>query len=196
MKKLLFAAAALCATSAFADDIYLGQPGYGGNGCPQGSASAVLSPDHKTLTVLFDQYAAEAGRTTGRTVDRKSCNLAIPVHVPNGMSMSLIKVDYRGFNALPAGGSSRLSVGYFFAGQQGPTYQKSFYGPLNSNYLASNDLIVGATSWSPCGKDTNLRINTSMMAQTNSRNDQALSTVDSADIRSGLIYHLQFRSCR
>jgi hypothetical protein len=196
MKHILLLIAALGATSALADDIRLGDPAYGGNGCPQGTASAVLSPDHKALSILFDQYSAEAGRTTGRHLDRKSCNIAIPVHVPSGYSISLFQVDYRGFNSLPSGGSSRLNVDYFFAGQRGPSYSKQFNGELNQDYLVSNKLIGESLVWSPCGADTNLRVNSSIMAETNSRNEQTIATVDSADIRSGLVYHIQWRECR
>lgn len=196
MKKAFVIIAALSAVSVMADDIRLEQPGYGGNGCPQGTASAVLSPDHKTLSILFDSYQAEAGRTTGRAIDRKSCNLAIPVHIPQGISIALITADYRGFNSLPPGGSSTLSIDYFFAGQRGPTYRKVFSGPENQNYLVSNSLMGSGVVWSPCGQDVNLRVNTSLMAQSNSSMAQTFATVDSADIKSGLIYHLQWRTCR
>jgi hypothetical protein len=196
MKKLLIVVAALCATSAFADDIRLGLPAYGGNGCPQGTASAILSPDQKTMSILFDQFSAEAGRTSGRAVDRKSCNIAIPVHVPQGYSISLFQVDYRGFNSIPQGGFSKLSVDYFFAGSRGPSYSRSFSGPQNQNYLASNTLTASSVIWSPCGVDTNLRVNANIMAQSNARNDQTFATVDSADIKAGLIYHLQWKRCR
>src|SRR3982750_1792818 len=53
-------------TFAHADDISLGQPGYGGTGCPGGSVSATLSPDAKSLSILFDQYQVEAGGDTGK----------------------------------------------------------------------------------------------------------------------------------
>src|SRR5687767_2321492 len=82
-------------------DIRLGTPAIGGSGCPQGTASAVLSPDGKTLSVLFDQFQVEAGRTTGKQIDRKTCDMGIPVHVPQGFAVSVLQVDYRGFNALP-----------------------------------------------------------------------------------------------
>jgi hypothetical protein len=196
MKKGILIALALSATPAFADDIRLGQPAYGGNGCPRGTASAVLSPDRKTLSILFDQYTAEAGRSTGRQVDRKSCNIAVPVHVPQGYSISLFQVDYRGFNSLPPGGRSRLTVDYFFAGQRGPTYQKEFRGTLRDDYMLRNTLAASSLVWSPCGADTNLRVNSSMMAQTNGQNEQTIATVDSADIKSGLVYHVQWRRCR
>jgi Domain of unknown function (DUF4360) len=177
------------------DDVQLGQPAYGGNGCPAGTASAVLSPDAKELSILFDQYVAQAGGSTGLTLDRKSCNVAIPVHVPSGWSVSILQFDYRGFNDIPAGASSRFSVSYFFAGAQGPTYAKTFAGPLSDDYLLSNVLAATAYVWSPCGADTILRTNTSMIAQTNRYQQQTMATVDSIDIKAGLVYQLQWRRC-
>jgi hypothetical protein len=196
MKRIVIGALLAAASSAFADDIRLGNPIYGGTGCPQGTASAVLSPDRKTLSVLFDGYMAEAGYTTGRSLDRKSCNLAIPVHVPQGMSVALLRMDYRGFNDLPMGTTSRLSVDYFFAGARGPNSTRTFRGPTSDNYLVSDHLSASSLVWSPCGADTNLRINSSLMVQTNSHYDQAIATVDSADIQGGIVYQIQWRTCR
>src|SRR3954468_8775829 len=102
-----FCLGVLAAAPAFADDvpggITLGQPIMGGTGCPAGSASAVLSPDGKSLSILFDQYTVQAGGTTGQQFDRKACSVAIPVHVPQGYAVSILQIDYRGFNALPVG---------------------------------------------------------------------------------------------
>lgn len=195
--KNLFVVAAipLLALTAKADRLRLGTPGYGGTGCPAGSASVVVSPDDTALSVLFDSYLAEAGRPTGRTIDRKSCNLTIPVHVPQGYSVAVFHVDYRGFNALPSGGQSRFNAEYFWAGSRGPIMSRTFYGPQNQNYILSNNLLARTLVWAPCGASVNLRINTSLLAQTNSRNEQTMSTVDSADLTSGLIYHLQWRRC-
>jgi hypothetical protein len=185
----------LVAITAKADRLRLGTPGYGGTGCPAGSASVIVSPDDTALSVLFDRYTVEAGRTTGRTLDRKSCNLTIPVHVPQGYSVAIFHVDYRGFNALPAGGSSRFNAEYFWAGSRGPTMTKNFYGPLNQNYTLTNNILARSLVWAPCGASVNLRINSSLQAQTNARNDQSQATVDSVDLKSGLIYHLQWRRC-
>ena len=70
MKKILAIAALLIGSSfagtAFADDIALGEPGYGGTGCPDGSASVTLSPDAKSLSILFDEYYVEAGGETNK----------------------------------------------------------------------------------------------------------------------------------
>ena len=180
---------------AMAQSLQLGQPSYGGNGCPGGSASAILSPDSQELSILFDQYIAEAGGTTGKRIDRKSCNLAVPVRVPQGYSVAILKVDYRGYTAVPSGGRDQFDVEYFWAGARGPKISRSFTGPRNDNYTVTDQLIATTLVWSGCGAEVNLRINSSMMAQANSRMDQTIGTVDSVDVSSGLIYHLAWRRC-
>ena len=181
---------------ASAADIRLGQPGYGGTGCPRGTASATLSPDKKSLSILFDRYYAEAGRSAGKTIDRKTCNVAIPVHVPQGFSISIFKIDYRGFVSVPRGGQAKFNVEYFFAGSRGPSFAKTFRGATEKEYLLTNKIGMGALVWTPCGKSVNLRVNSSILARTNSRRTDVLATVDSADVTAGLIYHVQWRRCR
>src|SRR5258708_1302919 len=95
------------AFSAWYDEVRLGNPEYGGSGCPAGSAAVAVSPDARALSILFDQFIAEAGGDTGRSITRKTCNLAVPVHIPQGYSVSIFQIDYRGFNSLPYGAYSR-----------------------------------------------------------------------------------------
>jgi hypothetical protein len=186
---------ALTASVAMADDVRLGSPEYGGTGCPAGSASVALSPDSKAISILFDQYVVEAGGA--KAFDRKNCNIAIPVHVPQGYSVAVMAIDYRGFVGLPSGARASLNVNYFLAGQgRGINTSKSFMGSLSSNYVKSDQLGIESIVWSGCGADTILRANTSMLVQSNQRREQAMATVDSADIEAGLIYHIQWRSCR
>jgi hypothetical protein len=182
------------ATIARADDIALGQPAYGGTGCPGGSASATLSPDAKSLSILFDQYQVEAGGDTGKSFDRKSCNIAIPVHVPQGLSISVLAIDYRGYNNVPTGGNTTFSVEYFFAGVRGPTFNKTFKGPLDDEYTIHNELTAQAMVWSACGVDVNLRTNSGIRVQTKG-GAQALATVDSEDVSAAIVYQLQWKQC-
>lgn len=198
MKVLLASLAAVgalaVAAPANADDIALGIPGYGGSGCPGGSVSATLSPDAKSLSLLFDQYEVSVGGMTGRSFDRKSCNVAIPVYVPHGYSVAVLAVDYRGYNHLPRGAQSQFNVEYFFAGGRGPTFRRSFYGELSSDYTIRNELVAESLVWSACGADVNLRTNSSMRIAT-SRNAEASASVDSEDINAAIVYHLKWRRC-
>lgn len=200
MKKALLMSLALSiltgpAFSAWQDDVRLGNPEYGGTGCPAGSASVAISPDAKSLSILFDQFVAEAGGNTGKTMDRKTCNIAVPVHVPQGYSVSIFQIDYRGFNSLPYGAYSRFNVEYFFAGTQGPGYEKQFNGRLEDEYLLRNTLVASAVVWSPCGKSVILRANTGMLVRTNNQHASSYASVDSVDVAAGLVFNLKWKRC-
>lgn len=192
---LLSVFAILSTQVALADDIRLGDPQYGGTGCPAGSAGVALSPDSKAISILFDQYVVEAGGQ--RSFDRKNCNIAIPIHVPQGLSVSILAIDYRGFVGLPRGARAQLNVDYFLAGAgRGVRSTKNFVGEQTQDYLTSDRLGLEAIVWSACGADTILRANTTLSAFSNSRRDQTMATVDSADIQAGIVYQIQWKTCR
>lgn len=176
------------------NDINLGVPGYGGNGCPANSASVTLSDDKKSLSIIFDQFIVEAGGMN-KTIERKTCNIAIPVHVPQGFSISIIDVDYRGYVSLPSQASARLTAEYFLAGSLGPRFDKTFVGKTDTDYTFNNAIGIQAQIWSPCGADTILRVNAAMLVRTNRYRDEALATVDSADFKAGMLYKLQWKRC-
>ena len=197
--KTILALTALALSAGFvsfahADDISLGEPGYGGTGCPGGSVSTTLSPDAKSLSLLFDAYSVQAGGDTGKSFDRKSCNIAIPVHVPQGLSISVLAIDYRGYNNSPSVGKSEFNVEYFFAGAKGPTFKRTFNGPKDEDYMIHNELVAQAAVWSACGADVNLRTNSSIKVTTKN-NKEALATVDSEDVSAAIIYQFQWKQC-
>lgn len=179
----------------FSDNPTLGEPVYHGSGCPRGTASVALSPDFSALTILFDGYSAMAGGDTRKTIDRKTCNIAIPVHVPQGKSVTLFTIDYRGFNSIPNGAYATFMADYFFAGVTGRQFEKRWNGRHEDSYIIRHDLPVESLVWSRCGDDVILRANTSIFARTNRDNDEVYTAVDTIDIDAGLIYHLRWQDC-
>jgi Domain of unknown function (DUF4360) len=158
---------------------------YGGSGCPDRSASVSVSPDGQELTVLFDKFSA-LGNDPSQS--RKSCNLSIPIKVPQGFQISLYDADYRGYVAPATSGTLRAE--YFFAGNRGPVFQRTFNG--ENNYSVRDSLATVADVWSACGDSTNMRVNASMAAR-----GKGAATVDSFDLaHRGLVYHIKYRSCR
>ncbi|MBH8563096.1 DUF4360 domain-containing protein [Nostoc sp. CENA67] len=158
---------------------------YGGNGCPEGSAAVSVSPDGQELSILFDQFIAVGNKASER---RKSCNLSIPIKVPQGFQISLYDADYRGYVAPSTTG--RLRAEYFFAGQRGPVFSRTFRG--ESDYSVRDQLVTLADVWSRCGDSVNMRVNAAMTA-----NGQGMATVDSFDLaHRGLVYHVKYRQCR
>lgn len=173
---------------AFANDqnkVKIIGAGYGGNGCPEGSASVNVSPDGQELTLLFDRFIAQGNKSQE---SRKSCNLSIPIQVPQGFQISLYDADYRGYIAPNTSG--KLRAEYFFAGQRGPVFSRTFRG--ETDYNVRDQLATMGNVWSACGDSVNMRVNASMSA-----NGQGQATVDSFDLaHRGLVYHIKYRQCR
>lgn len=187
--KAFLAAATLITASvgpAFANDkVEILGAEYGGSGCPDNSASVSVSPDGQELSILFDKFIA-----VGNNVEesRKSCNLSIPIKVPQGFQISLYDADYRGYVGPYTTG--RLKAEYFFAGQRGPVFSRSFRG--EKDYSVRDQLVTLADVWSRCGDSVNMRVNAAMTA-----NGQGIATVDSFDLaHRGLVYHIKYRQCR
>jgi hypothetical protein len=191
----LVAALSAPALATAPDEFRIGQPIIGGSGCPAGTAQAVMSEDGSTISVLFDQYVAQTEPSAGPDLDYKSCNVAIPVHVPQGLSVALMQLDFRGYHSIPHGGSGEIRRDYFFAGQRGvrlgPTY---FHG--DGDIFLTDNLAVQALVWSSCGIDTNARVNTAIIAKRPAgSSEEALVVVDSVDVTAGLVFHLRWRTC-
>lgn len=196
MKKIFWTLVLSCLTmEAQAGILTLGQAQYGGTGCRAGTAQVNLSPGDDAISILFDEYIVEAGNVNGRRIDRKSCNISIPVNVPQGYSVALFQVDYRGFNSIPSGGLNQFNVEYFWAGTRGPRVSRSFNSRDNGNFTVTDNLLASTMVWSRCGESVILRVNSSLSTQTNRNFEQSLGMVDSADISSGLLYHIQTRRC-
>lgn len=171
----------------------LGKPSYGGTGCPAGTASVALSGDKKSISLRFERYEVEAGGGSGRTFDRKSCNLAIPLSVPSGISVAVVGAQYRGVNRLPAGAEAQFRAEYFFAGGRGPVLSRAFNGPLQGRFSFGDEVTARSAVWSACGADVILRTNTSLRVGTTGR--LASSSVRSQKIRTAIVYRLQWRKC-
>jgi Domain of unknown function (DUF4360) len=185
--KAFFAASVLTATAigpAFAQKVEILGASYGGSGCPDRSASVSVSPDGQELSILFDKFSA-LGNDPEQS--RKSCNLSIPIRVPQGFQVSLYDADYRGYVAPST--LANLRAEYFFAGSRGPLFSRTFRG--ETEYNVRDSLVTVADVWTRCGDSVNMRVNASMAAR-----GAGMATVDSFDLaHRGLVYHVKYRSC-
>jgi hypothetical protein len=195
LKSMVVVSAIVTASLTAQAQISLGQPAYGGTGCPAGSASAALTDDGSILSILFDQYTAEAGNTTSRRIDRKNCSVRIPINVSQGYQVALLAFDYRGFAAVPNGGTAVFDASYSYIGGAPVRFSKTFRGGLNSNYSVAHELISTTVTYSPCGRTVMLDASTSIRAISNSSMQQTMISVDSVDVTAGLLYKVQWRRC-
>jgi Domain of unknown function (DUF4360) len=172
-------------TPASAAQVEIMNATYGGSGCPSNSASVSVSPDGQELTILFDKFTV-LGNDPMQS--RKNCSLSIPIRVPQGFQISLYDADYRGYVAPNTSASLRSE--YFFAGSRGPTFIRNING--ETNYNVRDSLATVANVWSACGDSVNMRVNASLSAR-----GAGMATLDSFDLaHRGLVYHVQYRTCR
>ncbi len=171
-------------------------PSYGGSGCPAGSARAVVAPDLKSFTMIFDRYIVNAQGSN--SIDRKNCQILINFQFPQGWSYSIARMDYRGFYNLSAGASGSQQALYYFQGNlQQARLNTIFRGPTSGDYTISDTLGINNLVWSPCGSISGLNVNTYLLAQVgpNNPNGYAMLTTDSADGSVQTTYSLQWQKC-
>lgn len=182
--------------------VTMGVPFYQGSGCPEGTAAITLSPDSKVLSVLFDAFMIEIGGEFGVERDVLECDLSVPLHIPAGYQVSLVKVDYRGFAFIPRLGKMRVRSRYSFyypgTGRRTRpfTRQRTRLGPIDEEFIVSvrmNERLL----WSACGEDMDMNLNAQLEGQTNRWNEEGLLTLDSLDatVDSKTEYYLNWRKC-
>ena len=176
--------------------IEIGDIGYGGNGCPSSSSSKIKDPkfDKKIVFEPLDFYL-EAGKDSKRLI-RKTCNLSIPVKVPQGVSISFDNLDFSGNIDLEKGDSLRFSAEYFVAGHRGPKIKRTFKGPETKSFQLSPGLGT-PNSWTKCGESVNLRINTALLLRSKVTSDnKGFAVLNSIKIGNDLRGAIKWKKCR
>jgi hypothetical protein len=168
------------------DPVYFKSPlKFAGTGCPAGSAS-VTGEGSDTLSILFDSYDAGKDSTTGKK--RVACSFAVPIHVPQGMQVSVLTADWQGFIE----GKGELRRKYFFAGNPNVPWEVDTYNkPAGYNFTETDGRLHSSLSFSACGADKIIRINSSIRA----KGANSYMAVDTLDLKNKVIFHLQWKTC-
>jgi hypothetical protein len=170
-----------------------------GTGCPAGTAAVAVSPDNTAFTVTYSAYTALVGVGATTTDWRKNCQLNIVVHVPQGFTYAISKVDYRGFASIVGGASAIERANYYFQGQSQTAYvSHSFAGPYGDDWQTSDEVPVAALIWAPCGALRNLNVNTELRAMagtSDAAHTTSFITMDSTDGAINTVYHFQWAHC-
>jgi len=169
---------------------------FGGSGCPANSVAHMLSTDLTTLTLIFDDFIAQAGKGIEPKERRKNCQLNFKLHYPQGWQFSIFKADYRGHATLPRGFSGSLKATYYFSGNsQQISSQDTIRGPTDADYLKTDVIGVESTVWSPCGAEGLLNINSAVQLSPLDSDQSALLTSESTDLKFKQKFYLQWRRC-
>lgn len=164
---------------------------FAGN-CSASNTEYLVTPDGKTVSVLFDPLTAETSASSHVALSAKTCEVTVPLIVPAGYKIKVSKLDYRGFRFL--GKNTDLSwISYeyriksrnitFSSGVQVDFKQ----GPLNSDFF--NEPTPSVTSYG-CGGAMELKIRaqvigTSLVCRAGSQSTVSLDSVDFNTYRGG-----------
>ncbi len=104
------------------DQIVIDLVAMAGSGCRPGTADVAVSPDNTAFTAIYSEYLAQAGPGIASTEGRKNCQLNVLVHVPQGFTFAITKVDYRGYGLLQSGAVASQRANYYFQGMTQSTF--------------------------------------------------------------------------
>ncbi len=125
-----------------------------GSGCSSATASAALTADGQTLSLLFDNYVAEIGvgsKNPQSTQIRMNCNVLVDMSVPFGYQYAISETNYQGFAAMPKSAFGLHRFTQIIPNQAVPTLKEAqLRGPLNSNYNVSVRQKPGREIYSQC----------------------------------------------
>lgn len=204
--KFLALATLLAGTTALADhpdpsQLRIQDIEYNGNGCPQGSVAANISPDAKAFTLLFDNFIAEKNTNDRRPV-RMVCKVDIHLHTSSGWQFGFFSVEHRGFVDLENGLVASLGTGYQndHHGRVVRFQPTVFRGAVSQDYQKSTEIPVHTVQWTPCsnGSVTHFTLNSdiTIMGRGPANNGAGILTVDSIDGEYRQKYGFTWRKCQ
>ena len=171
-------------------------PAVAGQGCGGVTYDVVVSPDGSTLSVLFDNMSVSGA--PGGGFARTVCNLQVPLNLPEGYSLGVYKVDYRGFARLPARQVAELTIDYGMgAATGGRRFRRNINGPMEDDYLFSETLVAGLMGRFGCGSKAMLTLNAALTLDSSRATGESLVTLDSLDgaPQGAVIFHLDRKRC-
>lgn len=176
------------------EEFYVESISYGGTGCPQGTVGKSISDDRETFTLIFDNFVASVGPGIPITESRKSCQLNLNLHVPQGWSFAIVDTTFRGYVQLAAGQTGSLQSRVYFNGSHELDFRTGFVGPIARDYTATDRIRVRDRVWSECGAVTpmNIEASISIIGHTSS---QGQMTVDSEDGQISHNFGIEWKQC-
>ena len=182
--------------------VFIENISYKGSGCREGTMESVISNDHRTMALLFNDFGLLAdGQMTGKR--NTKCNIQITVDVPPEYAVALSSVDLRGSVLLPKGAGGSLKSRFFMSGKKlkAGVYQNWFNDEqdwLIENFnlspsfseegLGEEDLV-----FSKCGENAVIDIKTKIKRFSNE--GVMLGTVQVRSMDNALGIEYEWREC-
>lgn len=151
-------------------------------------ADYVLAPDKTSLSILFDDMTITAA-------GKRSCAIDIDLGLPEGTSLGVYRVDYRGFANLARKEEATLAVEFALGPKgNGRNFKRTVRGALTDEFSFTENIGAGLMKRVGCGTEARLSGSVSLELAGSS---EAMVTLDSGDgaSRRGLEYKFNLKKC-
>ena len=146
-----------------AEEVAIDILGAHGSGCRPGTTFVAVLPGSEAFSVIYSDFVAKIGVGAALTDFRKSCQLSVRVHVPEGYTFAISRADFSGYASLAAGATGKQRASYYFQGAPGTDIRThSFTGPFDDEWQHTDETDLAALVFHPCGELRNLNINTEL----------------------------------
>ncbi len=154
-----------------------------------------IASDKQAFTLSFGSYIAEMGPGIPLRDSRKNCQITLTLTVPSGWQFSVGTFDYRGFADLPRKTKAVAITQYYFQGQSGTWgVSHTINGPFWDPFQFTDKIPL--LSWSPCGEQRALNVNTSIAVRNSgARSRAAWAGTDSVDGYLTQKWGISWRRC-
>jgi hypothetical protein len=167
-----------------------------GSGCKKDTTAVAVASDNTAFTVSYSEFIAEAGPGSPGTANRKNCQLAVNVHVPQGFTYAVAKADFRGYADLQAGATGLHRTSYYQQGSsQTERADQDFEGPVKRNFTVTNKTEIEELVWSRCGEDTIFNVNTELRINAKDSTGTSFMAMDSTDGSARTLFQVSWKRC-
>lgn len=146
-----------------------------GSACDQSTAKIQVNGQQTRVKVSMSKYRVAS---SGKPIQRGTCNLALPVEVPAGKQLVISKIRVAEAFSLGSHTKSSISVAAFFPGQVGEVLSQSLGNPSGARGRLVLSKRVNVVS--ECGQSTIVRFNSSITLMSHEQS----SSADHAEISS------------
>ncbi|MBX7247414.1 MAG: DUF4360 domain-containing protein [Caulobacteraceae bacterium] len=165
------------------------------NGCDAGAYNVTVSPDGTALSILFDDFVVHGGQEIA-----KRCTLSIPLNLPEGYSLGVYQVDYRGYAHLAEREAALFTVDYVVGPRgNGRGTRHRLRGPTDDSFTLTDTLRPGILRRIGCGEAAKIDFNAVLGFRRGEGSSEALLSLDSADgtrAPGGVTFKFDLKPCQ
>jgi hypothetical protein len=168
-----------------------------GTGCRDGSWEGALSADGETFTITFSAYEAKV--SPGQDAEVKDCTIDVDLGSREGTQFSVGSFYYQGYVFLEKPGmSARQTANYKFPDfHQRDADKEEMAGPVDTDYLFTDEVAPVNREWTRCRRRDSLRIKTRLMMKNDAaRSGEGYINTSAIDGSLSLRWALKWRRCQ